>query len=60
MYPRMSALARCTLPQRTREAVHDPIQVTFVLIGVSSPARETAEQLQAAGGWARNPLAMSI
>lgn len=56
----MSALARCTLPQRTQEAVHDPVQVTFVLIGVSSPARETAEQLQAAGGWAHNPLAMSI
>lgn len=60
---RMSApvkMAQHTLPQLTQEAVCDPTQVTFAFTGVPSPAQETAEQLQAAGGLTHNPLALSI
>jgi hypothetical protein len=53
-------MAQHTLPQLAQEAVRDPIQVIFAFIGIPSPAQETAEQLQAAGGLAYNPRALSI
>lgn len=62
LYLSMSTLmkrAQCTPPQLLQEAVHGPVQVMFAFAGVSSSARETAEQLQADGGLAHNALALS-